>query len=151
MGPGHRGTPLFEMGGTPDSELALAFHHRRVDRVATVLIVDDQAGFRRLARRLLESEGLRVIEAIDGPGAILSAASDRPDLVLLDIQLPGIDGFEVARALAETDGDRPVVVLTSARAAADYGGRIAAARVAGFVPKAELSADAIAKYLRGRA
>jgi CheY-like chemotaxis protein len=122
-----------------------------MDRKATVLIVDDQPGFRRFARRLLEAGGLRVIEAVDGPGAIASVSSEQPDLVLLDIQLPGIDGFAVAQALAEAGADRLVVVLTSARDAADYGGRVAAARAAGFLPKAQVSADAIARFLWGRA
>ena len=111
-----------------------------------MLIVDDHAGFRRFARKLLEAGGLRVVEAIDGVEAIASVANERPDLVLLDVQLPGIDGFEVARRLAAT-GASSVVVLTSARDAADYGERVTASAAAGFLPKAELSATALITFL----
>ena len=67
----------------------------------TVLIVDDHEDFRRVARALLEADGFRVVgEAVDGESAIAEANRLRPRLVLLDVQLPGIDGFAVA------DGDR---------------------------------------------
>lgn len=112
----------------------------------TVLIVDDHAGFRSFARRLLEAGGFRVFEAADGPAGLESAASLGPDVVLLDIQLPGSDGFEVAERLAG-DSDGPVVVLTSSRDAADYGDRIAGAPVAGFVAKADLSPAALSSFL----
>ena len=61
----------------------------------TVLIVDDHEGFRQMARALLEAEGIEVVgEAADGESAITEAERLRPQLVLLDVQLPGIDGFE---------------------------------------------------------
>jgi DNA-binding NarL/FixJ family response regulator len=68
----------------------------------TVLIVDDHEGFRQMARALLEAEGIEVVgEATDGESAITEAERLRPQLVLLDVQLPGIDGFEVAARLGE--------------------------------------------------
>jgi CheY-like chemotaxis protein len=112
----------------------------------TVLIVDDHAGFRLRARKLLEAGGFRVLEASDGLTALESIASFAPELVLLDIQLPGIDGFEVAERVA-ANGDGPVLVLTSSRDAADYGHRVATAPVAGFVPKVELSAAVLSGFL----
>jgi CheY-like chemotaxis protein len=112
----------------------------------TVLIVDDHSSFRVFARRLLESAGFWVVEAPDGPSAIESVAAEDPDLVLLDIQLPGMDGFDVAKRLAER-GDGPVVVLTSSRDAADYGDRVAGSPAAGFVPKAEISGPALRSFL----
>jgi CheY-like chemotaxis protein len=112
----------------------------------TVLIVDDHAAFRSRARSLLEPGGFEVFEATDGDGALGCVASIAPQLVLLDIQLPGIDGFEVAERLAG-DGKGPVVILTSSRDAADYGGRLTSAPVAGFVPKADLSADVLRSFL----
>jgi CheY-like chemotaxis protein len=112
---------------------------------ATILIVDDHSSFRTFARRLLESAGFRVVEAADGEGALEASASSKPDLVLLDIQLPAIDGFEVATRLAGDGG--PVVVLTSSREASDYGGRVAASPAAGFLPKAEISPGAISSFL----
>ena len=69
---------------------------------ATVLIVDDHPGFRAAARRLLELEGYHVVgEAQDGESAIVAARELRPDFVLLDVQLPDIDGFEVAERMSD--------------------------------------------------
>ena len=74
----------------------------------TVLIVDDHADFRRTVRALLEADGFDVVgEAADGRLAIAEANRLRPRLVLLDIQLPDIDGFEVARRLRERPIRRP--------------------------------------------
>jgi CheY-like chemotaxis protein len=107
--------------------------------MTTVLIVDDHASFRRMARKLLEAEGFDVVgEASNGAEALVAVAHLRPDLVLLDVQMPDMDGFEVAERLC-ANGSRPVVVLTSSRDAAEFGGLIERSPVRGFVPKAELS------------
>ena len=87
---------------------------------ASVLVVDDHDGFRAFARAILEAAGFTVAEAATGAEATETARTVRPGLVLLDIQLPDFDGFEVARRLAAQD-DSPVVVLTSTREASDYG------------------------------
>ena len=109
----------------------------------TILIVDDNAGFRLQVRELLLADGFDVVgEAHDGASGLEAARALRPDLVLLDIGLPDIEGFEVARALA-IDGSPPFVVLTSSRAASDYGPRLVSSRVLGFIPKDELSGLAI--------
>jgi DNA-binding NarL/FixJ family response regulator len=118
---------------------------------ARILIVDDYVLFRSSARRMLESQGLQVVgEAGDGATAIAAVRELRPDVVLLDLQLPDMDGFEVARRLA-AEPDPPAVVLTSIRAAADYGSRLTSAAARGFVPKVELSAPRITAVLRGPA
>jgi DNA-binding NarL/FixJ family response regulator len=108
-----------------------------------VLIVDDHAGFRARARALLESDGFAVVGEA-GTGAEALAACDRlhPDLVLLDVQLPDIDGFEVARRLAEVD-PALAVVLTSSRDRCDYGSVVDESPARGFVPKGELSGTAL--------
>jgi DNA-binding NarL/FixJ family response regulator len=112
-------------------------------RMTTVLIVDDHAAFRLQARALLEADGFTVVgEAADGASGLEAARALRPDLVLLDVGLPDLEGFEVARRLAVT-GSPPLVVLTSSRLASDYGPRLAASRVLGFIPKDELSGAAI--------
>jgi DNA-binding NarL/FixJ family response regulator len=112
-----------------------------------VLIVDDHPSFRASARSLLEEEGYEVVgEAADGAEALRAAEELRPDFVLLDIQLPDIDGFEVARRLAST-AHAPQVVLTSSRDGADYGPCIEESRARGFVPKAELSGSALTVLL----
>ena len=115
----------------------------------TVLIVDDHEGFRQVARELLEADGIEVVgEAIDGQMAITEAVRLRPQLVLLDIQLPDIDGFEVASRLEEAS-DPPVVVLTSSRDTRSYRRRIARSPAQAFIPKAELSGDALAAVITG--
>jgi CheY-like chemotaxis protein len=70
-----------------------------------ILVVDDMTETRRLMRRVLERGGLRVIEADTGEGALRMAARDRPDLIVLDLRLPGISGFDVARKI-RADPDR---------------------------------------------
>jgi len=114
------------------------------DMGPTVLIVDDHPGFRRMARRMLEEGGFHVVaEAVDAAGALAAVHEHRPQLVLLDIQLPDLDGFAVAEALV-VGTDSPVVVLTSSRSASDYGSRIGRSPARGFVPKAELSGPVLA-------
>ena len=110
----------------------------------TVLIVDDHAAFRESASALLEAEGFDVVgEASDGPAAIVETERLRPQVVLLDIRLPGQDGFEVARLLAASP-EPPVVVLISSREAATYGARLEGAPVRGFIAKRELSGESLA-------
>ncbi len=105
----------------------------------TVVIVDDHSGFRGMARRMLEQGGFDVIgEAEDGASALAMINALSPELVLLDVQLPDMDGFAVAEALAVT-GSRPVVVLTSSRSAADFGSRLTRSPACGFLMKADLS------------
>jgi len=107
------------------------------------VIVDDHPGFRAFARRLLEAGGLGVLgEAEDGASALELVSRLTPDLVLLDIQLPDIDGFEVARRLA-AEGSSSRVVFTSTREAADYGGRLGETPTLGFIPKDDLSAATV--------
>ena len=110
----------------------------------TVLIVDDHPSFRASARTLLEAEGYEIVgEAENGISAVAAAEALRPDLVLLDVQLPDLDGFAVADQLRKL-ADPPLVVLTSSRDGADYGRCIGECGARGFVPKAELSGAAIA-------
>ena len=115
--------------------------------MTTVLIVDDHASFRASARALLSAEGFEVVgEAEDGELAVDEIERLRPDVVLLDVQLPGIDGFEVAKRVA-ANGDRPEIILTSSRDAGDYGDLVTRSPARGFVPKDELSGAAIAALL----
>ena len=70
---------------------------RFVSRAATILVVDDEDTVRRMLVFPLEREGYRVLEAEDGESALDLAAVERPDLILLNVMLPGIDGLEVCK------------------------------------------------------
>ena len=80
-----------------------------------ILIIEDNEQNLYLLKFLLEKHGLEVIEAYDGPQGIEAARESQPDLVLLDIQLPGMDGYEVARALRRDvlPAEVPIVAVTS--------------------------------------
>lgn len=109
----------------------------------TLYIVDDHRSFRRVARRVLESAGFDVIgEAADGETALDAIPRLRPDVVLMDVQLPGIGGFEVASRLT-TNGSPPAIVMTSSRERADFGPLVEQSGARGFVHKADLSGPAI--------
>ena len=110
----------------------------------TVLIVDDHAEFRASATELLQAEGFDVIGAADDAGgAVELALRLRPQIVLLDVQLPDRDGFAVADRLAQ-EPQPPQVVLISSRDAVAYGRRIAGAPVRGFIAKRDLTGAALA-------
>lgn len=114
----------------------------------TVLIVDDHPSFRASARAILEADGFTIVgEAHDGSTALEMLRGLRPDVVLLDVQLPDMTGFDVCVECGDLDATS--VVLVSSRDATDYGSLIAASGARGFVPKAELSGAAILSLLQG--
>ncbi len=113
----------------------------------TVLIIDDHPSFRASARNVLEDGGFVVIgEAQDGASGLAAARGMRPAVVLLDVQLPDFDGFDVAAQLTSQD-DGPAVVLTSSRDGSEFGGAVARSGARGFVPKDELSGPALEALL----
>jgi DNA-binding NarL/FixJ family response regulator len=113
----------------------------------TILVVDDHGGFRATARRLLERDGWTVVgEAADGRGGLEAAAALSPDVVLLDIGLPDLDGFVVAERLASRPGG-PSVVLVSSRDRDAYRDRIRTSPVAGFIAKEQLDGAALRSLL----
>jgi CheY-like chemotaxis protein len=110
----------------------------------TVLIVDDHAGFRSFARALLTAGGLQVVgEAEDGLTAVQAVARLDPDVVLLDVVLPDLDGFEVCRRLVPDGRARPAVVLTSSRDVASYRAQLALSPARGFLPKEALTVPSL--------
>ena len=118
------------------------------DPVVDVLIVDDHAPFRASARRLLEAAGFDVVgEAGDAASALAAAEALEPQLVLLDVQLPDLDGFEVAARLTNGGGG-PAVVLVSSRDGSDFGPLVSRSGAKGFIPKAELSEAALRALLQ---
>jgi DNA-binding NarL/FixJ family response regulator len=112
-----------------------------------VLVVDDHPSFRRCARALLTSEGFEVVgEAEDGASALVLARELAPALVLLDIQLPDTDGFDVAKQLLEAKPDLQIV-LVSSRGRSEYGPLIEESGARGFVSKGDLSGELIERLL----
>ena len=83
--------------------------------MTTVLVIDDEAPIRLLCRVNLEAEGMPVIEAGDGPSGLEAARDGSPDVILLDVMMPGLDGWGVAEALLEDDrtADIPIIFLTA--------------------------------------
>ncbi len=79
---------------------------------AKILVVDDEARIVKLVRSYLEQAGFAVVEAGDGQTALIQARREKPDLVVLDLGLPGIDGLEVARILRR-ERDTPIIMLTA--------------------------------------
>jgi len=96
--------------------------------VRRVLVLDDEPEIVRLVRDYLERGGFEVLTADNGADALRIARQHHPDLVILDLNLPGLDGLDVARSLRR-DGDVPIIMLTARTEEAD--------RVAGL----ELGAD----------
>jgi DNA-binding NarL/FixJ family response regulator len=113
----------------------------------TALVVDDHAGFRTSARFLLEMEGFEVVgEAADGATAVSAAERLNPGLVLLDVQLPDSQGYDVAREILAR-GLQSRIVLVSSREESDYGESIRNSGAIGFVNKGELSGDRLRSLL----
>jgi two-component system OmpR family response regulator len=82
-------------------------------RGRVVLVVDDDAGVRSFIADALIGEGYRVVEAADGQAALSAVAVAAPDLILLDVNMPGINGWDVLQQLRVTAGPhQPIVVMT---------------------------------------
>jgi two-component system, cell cycle response regulator DivK len=80
-----------------------------------ILVVEDEEDNRRIVRDLLTSVGYEIIEAVTGPEGVTAAETHGPDLILMDIQLPGLDGYEATRRIKANPTLRhiPIIVVTS--------------------------------------
>jgi DNA-binding NarL/FixJ family response regulator len=115
-------------------------------RDVRVLIVDDQLPFREASRMVVEmTNGFRVAgEAVNGEQAVELVSELCPDLVLMDVQMPGIDGIETTRRLRALT-DPPAVVVMSTHESGDYEAAAVAAGAIGFVPKSQFGMDTLAE------
>jgi two-component system alkaline phosphatase synthesis response regulator PhoP len=94
---------------------SLATRHQHIAMSRTILVVDDEPGIVQIARDYLDRAGFRVITAGDGTSAVRLARAERPNLLVLDLMLPGMDGLDVTRALRQDPATRklPIIMLTA--------------------------------------
>jgi DNA-binding NarL/FixJ family response regulator len=112
-----------------------------------LLIVDDHAGFRAFARALFEADGFDVVgEAADGKAAVEAVSVLNPEVVLLDVALPDIDGFAVCDRLTE-NGNGPAIVMTSSRDISSFRGLLERSQARGFIAKSDLSGGAVTELV----
>ena len=80
-----------------------------------VLVIDDEAPIRLLCRVNLEAEKMEVLEAADGPSGLEKARTENPDVILLDVMMPALDGWRVAEQLLDEEStkDIPIIFLTA--------------------------------------
>jgi DNA-binding NarL/FixJ family response regulator len=113
----------------------------------SIVVVDDYAPFRLVVREMLERDGFRVVgEASDGNAAVDAVRMLRPDVVLLDVHLPGDDGFRVCERL-QSLVPIPRVVLTSSHDVASFRRRLQTSPARGFISKADLTSAALVALL----
>lgn len=115
--------------------------------IQRVLLIEDNADNRYLARLLLEAEGFEVVEVADGASAVELAAVESFDLVVLDLQLPGLDGFEVARQMrSRSSSDAPIIAVSAFAMSSDRR-RAFAAGCVGYIEK-PIDAEKFGQQLR---
>ncbi len=102
-------TPLVEIRRRVEAQLPLP-----PSGTKTILVADDEANIRELLRQELAEAGYRVIEAADGPEALEKARRERPDLIILDVMMPGVSGFDVTSVLKadEQTQEIPILILS---------------------------------------
>lgn len=110
-----------------------------------VLIVDDQAPFRAAARTVVEmTPGFDVAGEVESGEASVEAARELdPDLILMDVNLPGISGLEATKQILAESKNRVVVLVLSTYEAQEYAPRVAETGAAAYIPKAEFGPDTL--------
>ena len=106
------------------------------EQTETVLLVEDTEDNRFMMRRLLEMSGCRVVEATNGEEAVRLAQSEQPDLILMDLSLPVIDGLAATRAIRKLDGVGKVpIIAVSAHDTSDFQADALAAGCDSYITK----------------
>ncbi len=119
-----------------------------------ILIVEDNDDSRELAVKVLKNKGFATVEAADGEAAVETAISETPDLILLDISIPKMDGYEVAKKLKamEKFADIPIVALTAHAMKGDRE-KVIGSGFEGYISKpinVREFPDQVKSYLRGK-
>ncbi len=119
------------------------------NRGRRILVVEDNALNLELVRDILAAEGYEVLEAADGPTGVAVALAERPELILMDLQLPGLDGFQAAQQIRADPNlkDVPIVAVT-AHAMKGDDDRARAAGCDGFIAKPIQVRDFVATVAR---
>jgi len=115
------------------------------DATPQLLVVDDEEAFRYVIRHIAQDAGFHVLEAPDGEAGLALAHERRPDIVILDLQMPRMDGFAMLDALASGGSMPPVIVCTSVALSLEQKRALAAAHA--IVPKHEVSRDGLTALL----
>ncbi len=92
---------------------------QKAEQQKTVLIVEDEKNIVDILRFNLQREGYRTVEAYDGADGLEKARSENPDIILLDVMLPKMIGFDVCRTLRDEGNNAPVIILTAREEEAD--------------------------------
>ncbi len=109
---------------------------KRTEAAPLVLIVDDESSIRTICRVNLETDGLAVAEAVDGRDALDAVRKEQPELVLLDVMMPEVDGWQVAAELGQDPATRDIpIVFLSARAAREDRARAQTLGAVGYIVK----------------
>ncbi len=106
-----------------DSKGAMTMTDGRQIGAGSVLVVDDDPSIREIIRLVLEKDGLSVVEAANGRAAVESAKANRPDIILMDITMPEMDGYEATEQIRHEPGLEhvPIIFLTGRPPAEDNG------------------------------
>jgi two-component system alkaline phosphatase synthesis response regulator PhoP len=115
----------------------------------SILIVDDDPGIVQLVVAILKRDGYRTLTAFDGPTALQSYEANAPDLILLDLAMPGMSGFEVIEAIREREGDskHTLIVLLTAHAQSYFISTVNNVDIDGYIIK-PVAADKLRQEIR---
>jgi DNA-binding response OmpR family regulator len=117
-------------------------------RPASILITDDERNIRLMLRTALESEGYTVRDAVNGMEALVSIENDSPDLLLLDLNMPLVDGIEVLERLNQLDSAKPRVIVLTAYGSIEAAVKAVRLGAADFLEK-PISPDELRQAVRG--
>ena len=113
---------------------------KRYGRVVQILVVDDDALIREIAARLLTSAGYDVLTAVDGDEGLELYSRKQPDLIVLDLMMPKVSGFDVVRKIRDNSqaGNTPILIMSALITGEEMDASIRALDVSGFIDKTQV-------------